>query len=161
MTSRWVANSSPLILLGKAEQLELLAELAGELVVPRSVLQEVTVRKDEAPLAHFLESSSAVRIEADCAILPEVLVWDLGRGESQALSVAARLSARRVVLDDQEARRCAIALNLRVIASLGVVVQAKRRGLIAQAGPIVERLRRAGLYADDELVRRALAQAGE
>jgi hypothetical protein len=38
--SRWVVNASPLILLGKVEQIPLLGALAGEIAVPRAVIRE-------------------------------------------------------------------------------------------------------------------------
>ena len=66
-----------------------------------------------------------------------------------------------MVLDDLEARRCADSLNIRVIGSLGVVVMAKQKGLITEAKPVIERLRRVGLYLDDGLVAKALEMVGE
>ena len=131
------------------------------LVVPAAVVREVTVRKEEDALMAFLEASSQLQIQADGELRPEVLAWDLGSGESQAISLAARLGAARVVLDDLEARRCANSLSIRVIGSLGVVVMAKQKGLIAEAKPLVERLRRVGLYLDDGLVAKALEMVGE
>ena len=75
--------------------------------------------------------------------------------------MAAQLGATRVVLDDLEARRCANSLNIHVIGSLGVVVMAKQKALIAEAKPVVECLRRIGLYLDDGLVAKTLKMAGE
>ena len=66
-----------------------------------------------------------------------------------------------MVLDDLEARRCANSMNIRVIGSLGVVIMAKQKRLIAEAKPVIERLRRVGLYLDDGLVAKALEMAGE
>ena len=157
----WVVNSSPLIVLGKAGCVDLLPRLAGVLIVPATVVREVTVRKEEAALMAFLETSDTLRIQPDGELRPEILAWDLGSGESQAISMAASSGAARVVLDDLEARRCANSLNIRVIGSLGVVVMAKQKGLIAEAKPLVERLRRVGLYLDDGLVAKALEMAGE
>ena len=65
MTDLWVVNASPLIILGKAEQLDLLPKLADELIVPHAVSGEVSVRKNEAPVIDFLRSSSRFRIEPD------------------------------------------------------------------------------------------------
>ncbi len=41
MSSRWVVNASPLILLAKVGQIDLLAKLTDELVVPSAVVAEV------------------------------------------------------------------------------------------------------------------------
>ncbi len=39
--------------------------------------------------------------------------------------------------------------------------QAKEEGLIPSARPVVERLRRSGMYLSDEVIREVLAQVGE
>lgn len=158
----WVVNSSPLIVLSKAGCVDLLPKLAGVLVIPAAVVREVSVRKkEEATLMAFLESTPSLQIQPDSELHPEILAWDLGSGESQAISLAAQLSANRVVLDDQAARRCANALNIRVIGSLGVVMLAKQKGVITQAKPLVDRLCRAGLYLNDGLAVKALEMVGE
>lgn len=84
-----------------------------------------------------------------------------GRGESEVLALALKPGVWRAVVDDLEARRCAQALGARVIGTLGVVLRAKRKGLIPAARPVVDRLRRVGLYVSDELVERALTHLGE
>ncbi len=38
MSSRWVVNASPLILLGKVDQLHLLQALTEELIIPEGVV---------------------------------------------------------------------------------------------------------------------------
>jgi len=157
----WVVDSSPLIVLGKSGQLELLFKLAGELAVPAAVFREVTVRKEETALMAFLEQSGRLQVPSDTELHPDVLAWDLGRGESQVISLAVRQNAARVVLDDLEARRCASSMSIRVIGSLGIVVMAKQKGLIAQAKPVIERLLQGGLYLDEGLVVKALGMVGE
>ncbi len=42
--NRWVINASPLILLGKVEQIQLLGALAGEIAVPRAVIRGVSAK---------------------------------------------------------------------------------------------------------------------
>lgn len=41
MGDRWVINASPIILLGKAEVIQLLPKLCTELVIPEGVVDEV------------------------------------------------------------------------------------------------------------------------
>ena len=52
-------------------------------------------------------------------------------------------------------------MDLKVIGSLGVIVKAKQRELISEARPVIERLRRAGLYLHDRVIAVALEQAEE
>jgi len=92
---------------------------------------------------------------------PEVLASDLGAGETQVITPALRHGARRVVLDDLEGRRCAKAMGLRVIGTPGVVGRAKAMEQIALAAPVIEHLRRTGLYVSDALVQHILLQVCE
>jgi len=52
-------------------------------------------------------------------------------------------------------------MGLRVIGTLGVVGRAKAMGRISQAAPIIEHLRRTGLYASDALVPHLLREVWE
>jgi predicted nucleic acid-binding protein len=65
------------------------------------------------------------------------------------------------VIDDWDARRCARSLGIRYIGTLGLVLLAKRIGRISFARPVVERLRRSGMYLSDSVINEALAQVGE
>jgi predicted nucleic acid-binding protein len=52
-------------------------------------------------------------------------------------------------------------LNVPVRGTLGLVLLAKRRGQIPLARPVVETLRREGMYLADKIVDEALALVGE
>ena len=157
----WVVNASPLILLGKTGHLDLLATLADTVVVPQAVANEVGAKPDGAAILAKLTGNPAYRVAGSEPAPPEVLAWDLGAGETQVITHALRHGADRVVLDDLEARLCAKAMGLRVIGTLGVVGRAKSLGQIALAAPVIEHLRRTGLYVSDALVQHLLREVGE
>ena len=52
-------------------------------------------------------------------------------------------------------------MGLMVIGALGVVGRAKAMGRIAEAAPVIEHLRRTGLYVSDALVQHILREDGE
>ena len=158
---RWVVNASPLILLGKVEQIPLLGALAGELAVPRAVIREVSAKPDGERTIQTLTSLKSVVIVDDEIPPANILSWDLGAGETQVISHAIVNSSDRVVIDDLEARRCAKAMGLAIIGTLGIVGRAKVNGLIEKAAPVIRRLREAGLYVSDDLVQRLLQEVGE
>ena len=149
---RWVVNASPLILLGA------LVDVAA---VPRSVVNEVGAKPDGVPILRMIDRIQSYRVIDDETILPEVLSWDLGPGESQVITNARRHGADRVVIDDMEARRCARAMGLKVIGTLGVVGRAKSVGRVERAAPIIKRLCETSLYVSEELVQRFLLEIGE
>ncbi len=160
-SKRWVVNASPLILLGKAATLGLLGKMAERVDVPRSVAEEVGAKPDGRTILKGISHAPAFVIVEDVGAAPEILSWDLGAGETQVIAHALAHHAERVVIDDREGRRCAMAMGLAVIGTLGIVGRAKARGLIDWAEPVVRRLLATGLYASDELVRRLLSEVGE
>lgn len=161
MSRRWIVNASPLILLGKIGHIALLSELADELIVPEMVVREVERKRDGEQALVEIASLPEARVEIEVLVSSEVVAWNLGRGESQVISLAVATPGSRAVLDDLQARRCAQSMGLPLIGTLGVVLRAKRKGVIAEARPVIEHLRRVGLYASDALIERALAHLGE
>lgn len=161
MSRVWVVNASPLILLGKVGHVTLLSDLSDKLIVPDVVAREVGAKPEGERIISEVASLPGARFEAGIATPSEIEAWNLGRGESQVLALAGVHSGSRAVLDDLEARRCAQSLGVSLIGTLGVVLRAKRKGVIERARPVVEHLRRVGLYASDTLVEQALAHLGE
>jgi predicted nucleic acid-binding protein len=68
---------------------------------------------------------------------------------------------RLAVLDDRAARACARAHGVRMIGTLGVILLARKNGLIARARPWVDRAQSAGLFLDPALVSQVLSTIGE
>ncbi|MSP96802.1 MAG: DUF3368 domain-containing protein [Betaproteobacteria bacterium] len=66
-----------------------------------------------------------------------------------------------MILDDFAARRVARRLGVEFIGTAGVIVEAKRTGLIDRAAPTFERMTREGCYLSDDLIRAILAELGE
>lgn len=87
-----------------------------------------------------------------------MLGWSLGAGESEVLSIALDQVGWTAVVDDATARSCGRSLGIPVIGTLGVVLLAKRRGLVDSAAEVLRALRHAGLYIDDEFIRSMLKQ---
>ena len=119
--------------------------------------REITAGPEDDPGRRALESGWGKRL-AKFYIRPEVLGWSLGAGESEVLSIALEKSGWTAVIDDATARACARSLGVPFIGTLGVVLRAKRRGLVASATKIIRELRDSGLYLDDHFVRDLLKQ---
>jgi predicted nucleic acid-binding protein len=65
------------------------------------------------------------------------------------------------VLDDLAGRRCAEALGIPVTGTVGLVLGARKRGMIPAARPVLEELRDNGMYLSSAVLERALALVGE
>lgn len=70
------------------------------------------------------------------------LAADLGRGESAVLALALETSDPWVILDDMLARRAATLLRIPFIGTLGLLLDAKTKGLVPAVSPLLDRLDR-------------------
>lgn len=157
-----VSNTGPLIALAMVGHLDLLPSLYGRVLIPDAVLDEATVAgAGRAGASEIAAADWLDRIRADVAPEP-LLAMELGRGEAEVISMAHRLKAQWVLIDERRARRIAEqAYGLRVKGSAGILVSAKRRGLIPAVGPLLESLNARGYYLSRRLIDRAIEEAGE
>jgi predicted nucleic acid-binding protein len=156
-----VVNASPLIYLTAVERLDLLRLAGDEVLVPRSVADEVRRWGDADPAVRALGNTPWLEVVETPTVPTSVEVWNLGAGESAVLSYALAHPGVQAIMDDLAGRRCAIVHHVEVRGCLGLVLVAKQRGVIPLARPVVEALREAGLYLSDSVVRRALSLVGE
>lgn len=84
----------------------------------------------------------------------------LDLGERCAIGVAMDLGAALLV-DDRAARRHAVALGLDVLGTLGVLVLAKRRGIIADVKPVALAMWQGGHFISQSALQAVLQAAGE
>jgi predicted nucleic acid-binding protein len=153
---RWVVNASPLICLAKIGLSDLLLKLPDETVVPKAVLEEIQVGPEDDPAQKVLISGKFPIVEV--AVAPEILAWDLGKGESAVLSYALANVGWSAIIDDRAARKCAHSFSIPLKGTLAIVILSKKRGLISSAADILHSLQMAGLRLDDEVIRGALKQ---
>ena len=120
--------------------LHLLPALADKVVVPPGVVAELEAgRRAGVNLPELTGLSWAVvRAPASQSALP--LVVDLGRGEAEVLALGLETRQAVVVIDDSLARRRAKALSLRFTGTLGLILDAKRVGLVPAVSPLIDQL---------------------
>jgi uncharacterized protein len=153
-----VSDAGPLISLGRLDRLVLLSELFSQVQVPRVVLEEC-VAQPERPDAQRIQAAvdGGLLVLCDAHALQ---VNGLDAGESAAIGRAVEINAG-LLADDMAARVYATRLGVPVIGTLGVLVKAKRRGLVAEVGPLISQLRASGQRLSHGAVAQALAAAGE
>jgi predicted nucleic acid-binding protein len=159
--NRVVLNASPLICLSKSGLADLLPALFREVLVPETVFQEVMAEGKTDFAAEWLSSQRWICRLSDIPIDSRVAAWDLGEGESAVLSFALRNEDCWAVMDDREARRCAKSLKGRFIGTLGVIVHAKKRGIIKSVRENLKKLQEAGLWLSDTLLEEICRRVGE
>jgi predicted nucleic acid-binding protein len=143
-----IFNASPLIILAKAGLMDVVCGLAETLWVPSQVAAEIHQKPDPNDPARvwLANGKPKVHLVPDYPIDPFVAGWDLGRGESAVLSLPAPEQNTFRVLDDLAARRCALALGLSVMGTLGLVLLAKKRGFLPSIEPALQSVVASGLF---------------
>jgi predicted nucleic acid-binding protein len=161
VAERPAVNASPLIFLSRAGLLDLLRLEANEIVVPETVAEEIRRRGSDDLAAQALEKTAWLKVIQATQIPDIIRAWDLGEGESSVLAWGYANAGTVVIADDLAARRCAATLGIPVRGTLGLILTAKKRGVIPQARPVLENLRQSGMYLSDHILNQALKLVDE
>lgn len=149
---KWVCDASPIILLSKVGQADLLLALPAELAIPEAVIREVVAGPERSLARQWLHENENRFARPAVPVASGVASWDLGAGEQAVLSQSHAEQGWTVVTDDLAGRRCAEALSVPRTGTLGVVLLAKEEGLLAEVKPVVEALAEVGLRASGTLL---------
>jgi len=162
-----VSDSTPLIYLAKIGRLSLLNGVFKRIHVPEAVFDEAVAQGKALNMidAFVIEKAVGDWITVE-RVKPEVDAeyrfidtnTRLGAGEKAALKLCKQIGALYFVADDREARRASRILNVRPVGTLGILVEAHRRGLItkAEALQVLEDLMKAGFRMSVTVYRRIL-----
>jgi len=155
-----ICNTSPLIALAILNRIDLLDTLYGEWFVPAHAAHESTV--DLKPFSKLLAEKligHVVDLGDDRVV--EALCIPLDRGEAEVIALAEAKECGTVLIDDRKGRRIAALRGLSVIGSVGVLLQARRRGLIIEVRPLLDMLIANEIRIAPSLYTKALELAGE
>ena len=152
-----VVNSTPIIALREIGRLEILRDLYGSVVIPSAVLREVTVKDPRA-----LDRYPWIVVEnVDNLAAKEVFSIALHDGEVEVMLLAKEIGADLIILDDGLARRHARYFGLNITGTVGLLLRAKERGLIAEVKPILDELIANDFYISEHVYKEILHMAGE
>lgn len=156
-----VVNASPLIFLSRAGLMDILLLVGERVIVPAPVAREIQRRGADDITARAIDQTPWLEVVVPPPVPAAVLAWDLGPGESSVLAWALANPGTEAILDDLAARRCASTVGVPVRGTLGLVLVAKKRGRVPIARPVLEDLRRSGMYLSDSVLDQALALVDE
>jgi predicted nucleic acid-binding protein len=149
VTESVVADTTCLIALERIDRLDLLERSFSSVIIPPEVAREFGTALDwleiRSPSNHRVLAS--LRLQVD-------------EGEAAAIALAHELKVR-IILDDGAGRSAARQFGLSVMGTIGLLLMAKRRGLVPSVRPIIDDLKRHGFYMTEDLKQEALRLAGE
>lgn len=150
-----VSDTSPLTALLTVNESEILPQLFAEVIVPRAVWEELQGGHDALPTWLQMREVSDKQETTRLSALVD-------QGEAEAIELAKELHADRLLIDERKGRKLAADEGVPVIWRLGIVLLAKRKGLVPSARQLMAALRSdAGVYLADDLLDKALGSVGE
>ena len=153
-----VSDTGPLAVLFKARLLFILKEVDKEVLVPRAVERELK-RKPEGALI-FRENPWITATEVENIEFVKALTLVVDGGEAEAIALALH-SGARILIDERRGRNAARQLGLEIRGTLGLFVEAKKKGIIENVRECIDELLEAGYYLDAELIEEVLRKADE
>lgn len=158
-----VADTSVILNLCCVGQDHLLPTLFHEKWIPDEVRVEFQRLSLHQPRFHGLCLPDWALIQPAAPISVELAsLANLHAGETAALALALNGHADAVLMDESAGRRAAQLLGLPVIGVLGVLLQARRSGLLLAIKPVLQRLAaEASFWLSPALMAEALRKCGE
>jgi predicted nucleic acid-binding protein len=143
------------------ELLHILPALAEGVIVPPAVVDELVDGKVLGVSLPDIAELDWISVKRPISAAALPLVTDLGPGETEVLALALELPKTVAVLDDALARRVAQLLDLPLAGTLGLLIDAKKVGLIAAVEPWLDRLQALRFHLAERTRTAVLRLAGE
>ncbi len=156
MKPRIVCNTGPLIALSLIDCQPILSQLYDTLI-PRKVIEEWSAGADTHP-GTLPEDFEIV----DVSVANPFLALQLDAGEASVIQAAIDFKISTVLIDERKGRKLARRLcGLTTLGSAGLLVQAKRAGILDEIAPLFKKLQAASYWISPAIVDWAIQQAGE
>lgn len=157
-----VSDTSPIVALCHLQLSDLLERRFGSVLIPPAVDRELASPNWRAIVAPFRQRRG-VRVQAPVD-RGAVDRWTdiLDAGEAEAIALAMEVGAIAVLMDERAGRVVASRVGLNTIGVLGLLLQAKRDGMVGELRPLIAQLRdKLKFHLSVSLEVDVLRQAGE
>ncbi|MCB0290200.1 MAG: DUF3368 domain-containing protein [Calditrichaeota bacterium] len=145
-----ISDSTCLIALDRIGQLTLLKQLFEQIYVPTAVHREFGKK------VNWIKVTS---VHNPIAI--KTLMIQIDAGESEVIALALEMQDCVAILDDKKARRIAQDIGLKITGTVGLLLKAKKDGVIGKIKPLLDQLNEAGFHVGGSLYQNALRLANE
>ena len=149
-----VADTSPINYLILIEQISVLGEMYGHVIIPHAVHTELLRPGTPTVVRDWVENRfpSWMEVRTPPAETRPSLTG-LNIGEREAILLAIELKVNRLLVDDLEGRLEAEKLGIRVTGTVGILREAATFGLL-NLSEAIQRLQETNFHISPELLRR-------
>lgn len=145
-----IVDSSCLIIYGKIRKLNILQAVFPELTATREVAKECGFIPDWIKVENAISQSRYLN-----------LAVDLGKGEASSIALALETHHSLLIIDEKKGRRKAKELNIEIVGSLGILLIARKLGVIDSVKEMVDLIDSTNFRISPLLRAKALKEADE
>lgn len=158
-----VADTSPVTALLHIKQVSMLTRLYGQVFIPSTVAAELkTLISFGYDLSFLKEDDNYIVRKASDNEFIEKLSLHLDTGEAEAIALAKELHADLLLIDEKLGKQYAEAEHINCKDVVGILIQAKLKGLLPQVKPLLgDLINNLKFRLSDKIYRLALEKAGE
>jgi predicted nucleic acid-binding protein len=158
-----VSDATPIISLAKIDMLDIMGRLYDEVLLPKAVYDEVCRNQTFAEEAAAIQKCTFMNVKTvnreQSVKLLRASGLDLG--ESEAIVLADSLPDALLLMDERKGRQIALNMGIQIIGTLGILLHAKKIGLIPRIKPLLDSLLKANIRISESLYYSILEQANE
>lgn len=154
-----VSDTTPVISLMKAGQLELLQKLFGVVCIPEAVYRELTDNEAFYEEVKMIQECEFLYVEEvdnrkSVTILRNFTGLDVG--ESEAIILADEKNSDVLLMDEHKGRQVAKKMGITITGTIGILAQAFDEGMLTRKDVegCMERLKESGIRISEKLYQR-------
>jgi len=155
-----VSNTTPLLSFIKLNRLDILKKVYKEIFIPEAVYHELEKGKDKY-YRNISDESWIKIVKVKNKSLIKQLEKDLDKGEAEAIALSIEISADLLLIDEKLGRKKAQEKGIKITGTIGVLLKAKKRGIVKEVRPLIYELIEKGNYYKESFVKLVLKHAGE
>lgn len=155
-----VSNSTVLIGLARINKLDLLKNLFSKVYIPAAVFNELT-RVNKPGSSEIKKASYLIQKSPKDSQEVALLLGNLDRGEAEVLALSKELNADLVLVDEEKARKAGVIAGFEIMGLMGVLLMAKRNGLLKSIRPLIDELVKKKFRVAEDIVAAILKSAEE
>lgn len=161
-----VSDTTPVISLMKAGQLELLRQLFGVVYIPEAVYRELTDNEafsEEVRMIQECEFLYVQKVGNEKSVTILRNFTGLDAGESEAIILADEMHSDVLLMDEHKGRQVAQKLGITITGTIGMLTQAFDEGMLTkeEVGRCIERLKESGIRISEKLYQRMNMKMGK
>lgn len=136
-----ISDSSVLMNLAAIEQLSLIPIIFEKIVISKGVFDEIVVNGWGKSGSQEVREADWILVKeyTDLILLKELLKV-LDQGEAESIVLSKELNADLLIIDEKAGRQIAQQFEIQITRLLGVLLIAKKRGLIESVKKLMKRL---------------------